>query len=355
MSFDHEFPEDGQDHAEPAFFETLTTRNVHMTTLKERLYVLKFSRSRLDRYMKQLTWMILYREEEERRVFSLTIQGDEVSLIVDESVLQIFYRPPSTPEEAEQRSRENSLEISPVPWRALQIVVGHGGADLSGLISIMATSLADHKISILNLTLFTTDLIMVREDDLQRAFACLTETVNFYEAKSAETDNADTLSSSPTIKWRDLYRQMGLSLGPSLGVEAKTARCFLLGLPKENISLCAFALLKILFFPDRTGDERFCSISETEEELTLIVEDWALAMFNEGDVTLDPKCWRPLRVSIENHIGWDETGIVAAMCAPLSLANISLLNVSTFSTDFTLVQESQLDEAISVFRRGDIF
>ncbi len=82
-------------------------------------------------------------------------------------------------------------------------------------------------------------------------------------------------------------------------------------------------------------------------------QEWALSLFSGSDATLDPKAYIPIGIAqTKQSIGWDVTGIISAMCAPLSLAGIPLLNVSTFTTDFTLVQEDSLQLALNAFERS---
>ena len=60
--------------------------------------------------------------------------------------------------------------------------------------------------------------------------------------------------------------------------------------------------------------------------------------------------WRALRV--HGPFALSEVGVLAALSAPLAEARISIFVVSTYDTDYLLVQSEQLDRAIEALRRA---
>jgi hypothetical protein len=83
----------------------------------------------------------------------------------------------------------------------------------------------------------------------------------------------------------------------------------------------------------------FLSITRTEEELSLVCA--------ESAVPHDAKCergWRAFKV--EGPLDFALTGVLASIAAPLAAARVSIFAVSTFDTDYVLVKEDALDEAV---------
>ncbi len=113
--------------------------------------------------------------------------------------------------------------------------------------------------------------------------------------------------------------------------------CLKLSLLKERLAVCrlepsvtppAWAL---------SGD--LCSITRTPEELSVVCR--------EGVVPLGIRCergWRAFKV--QGPLDFGLTGILDALTDPLARAGISIFALSTFDTDYLMVREAHLEEAI---------
>lgn len=85
-------------------------------------------------------------------------------------------------------------------------------------------------------------------------------------------------------------------------------------------------------------DEPLVSITRTPAELSVVcAEEVAPA-----DSRIEPG-WRCLRV--RGPLAFDLVGVVAALTAPLAAAGVSLFVLSTFDTDYLLVEEASLAAA----------
>jgi hypothetical protein len=83
----------------------------------------------------------------------------------------------------------------------------------------------------------------------------------------------------------------------------------------------------------------FVSVTRTADELSVVCP--------QGDVPEGVQCsrgWRCLRV--EGPLDLSLTGVLASLTAPLARAGISVFAISTFDTDYLLVQEKDLKEAL---------
>jgi hypothetical protein len=90
-----------------------------------------------------------------------------------------------------------------------------------------------------------------------------------------------------------------------------------------------------------TGE--FTSVSRTRDELSIVCA--------EDGVPSGIQCapgWRILRV--EGPLDFAQTGILASLAAPLADAGVSIFAISTYDTDYVLVEEQQLDSAVRALR-----
>ncbi|MFC1663899.1 ACT domain-containing protein [Patescibacteria group bacterium] len=96
--------------------------------------------------------------------------------------------------------------------------------------------------------------------------------------------------------------------------------------------------------PDWANDIGFCSITRTKEELSIICPQDKIpagVMFE--------KDWRAFKV--EGPLGFISFGIVASLSKPLTEAEISILYISTYETDYVLVEEKNLVEAKKILEK----
>jgi len=83
----------------------------------------------------------------------------------------------------------------------------------------------------------------------------------------------------------------------------------------------------------------FRSVTRTPNELSIVCEE---ALVPDA-VTAEPG-WRCLMV--EGPLDFSLTGILLSIADPLARAGVSIFAVSTFNTDYVLVKESSISEAI---------
>ena len=91
--------------------------------------------------------------------------------------------------------------------------------------------------------------------------------------------------------------------------------------------------------PAWAGSTVFSSVTRTADELSIIcpASQVPAAVKQEAG-------WRLLKLA--GPFAFTETGILAAVLAPLAAANIGILAVATSDTDYVLVKAAQLDDAI---------
>lgn len=91
---------------------------------------------------------------------------------------------------------------------------------------------------------------------------------------------------------------------------------------------------------DGTG---FVSIARTAEELSIV----CLESRVPAEVKSDGG-WRCFK--FQGPFAFDQTGILASVLEPLAKADIGILAVSTFNTDYLLVKQENLDNALNALK-----
>jgi len=87
----------------------------------------------------------------------------------------------------------------------------------------------------------------------------------------------------------------------------------------------------------------FCNVVRTKEELSVVCEEAAVP---EG-ITAN-RGWRML--TVQGPIPFEETGVLAAIAAPLSSAGLSIFAISTYDTDYVLVRDEAIEAALLALR-----
>ena len=120
-------------------------------------------------------------------------------------------------------------------------------------------------------------------------------------------------------------------------------RSFELSLLAETFTICQLAPDAAV--PEWATQGQFFSITRTSEELSVIAESGFVPERLRTELS-----WRVMK--LQGPFDFSEVGVLAALVQPLAAAGVSIFAVSTFDTDYLLVQCSQLREAISGLRNA---
>src|SRR4051812_4247051 len=89
--------------------------------------------------------------------------------------------------------------------------------------------------------------------------------------------------------------------------------------------------------------EGFVSITRTPDELSIVCPEEA--------VPPDTRVEEGFRaLVVPGPIPFEQTGVLAAIAGPLAAAGISIFAVSTFDTDYVLVRERDVEQALAILR-----
>ena len=114
---------------------------------------------------------------------------------------------------------------------------------------------------------------------------------------------------------------------------------FSLSILPEKLGICHFAERGPI--PVWAQDINFCSITRTKTELSIVCPQEEIP----GGVLVE-KDWRAFR--LDGDFGLESVGVIAALAKPLADAGISIFNVSTYETNYVMVEEKNLAKAIEV-------
>mmetsp|Transcript_15425 Transcript_15425/g.17494 ORF Transcript_15425/g.17494 Transcript_15425/m.17494 type:complete len:443 (-) Transcript_15425:909-2237(-) len=94
----------------------------------------------------------------------------------------------------------------------------------------------------------------------------------------------------------------------------------------------------------------FWAYLSSKDEVSLVIEESSLSEFPEGSLLECGKSWIGIKLCGKD-IPFHETGVVKTMSKPYE-AGVQTLNMSTYSTNVTLVREEDLDMAVNKIREA---
>jgi hypothetical protein len=329
---------------------TSSSRPRRLKLLHFRLVLASIKKEHLEVCTNALLKLLLFPSSNDR-FFSYNDTSDEVSLILDENAVLQF--PPEI------------LQHTNQIWRAFQVDEGPLGFESTGIVSSISHPLARARIPIYYLSTYQTDYTMVEEETLPAAIAALRAagfTVNMGEGCS-EYDGISVETGANTDA--EVVEQQSRSTQTQMVITKLPYKLHLAQLPYDwvNHAHLIRAMLRAVFYPNMEkwvqagraigdnnleggrGKSRFFSMTETATETSLILDEPSLACF---DVELAPKpevcpiVWHALQIC-EGAYGFNEAGIVSKFAQPVAEANISIFNLSTYFTDYILIEEKNLE------------
>lgn len=97
--------------------------------------------------------------------------------------------------------------------------------------------------------------------------------------------------------------------------------------------------------PEWAQGSRFCSVTRTDEELSVLCEAIRVPPNVEAE-----RGWRLLQVA--GPLPFEAVGIMVAFVAPLAQAGVPVLTMATYDTDYVLVPGTKLSVALMALQRA---
>jgi len=116
-------------------------------------------------------------------------------------------------------------------------------------------------------------------------------------------------------------------------------------------------ILQQLLYTERSDDSFFC-VTKTEYEVSIVIEDkhmQEMQQYIEKNKLLDcievwPQNWIALRTDLGSSGAGNNESVVNSLAKALSGAGITIFYLSTYSSDYCLVEEQTVGRALQVLR-----
>ncbi|NXT76183.1 CAST1 protein, partial [Zapornia atra] len=247
------------------------------------------------------------------------------------------------------------MQVADSTWLVLSVVSNGrepSGSQATGVTKIarsVIAPLAEHHVSVLMLSTYQTDFILVRERDLPVVIHTLAGEFDIYKEESGECVSATCDDAS------NGFLKPKPAASPTLHpVQSPQTRFCVLAVAPDTLPAIATMLIDVLFYshgPPReagAGSQDLDSI--TFFSFSLIEGYISIVMDAETQQRSTRELWRMVRIGGQ-PLGFDECGIVAQIAEPLAAADISAYYISTFNFDHALVPEEGIDEVIQLLQQ----
>jgi len=121
-----------------------------------------------------------------------------------------------------------------------------------------------------------------------------------------------------------------------------------LSILKETLAICKFDSQADIPHWLSIVNCKFLSITKTAEELSIVCEQTIIPKQLASTVSV-VKDWYALK--IEGPLDFSLTGILSTLLQPLAEEKISIFALSTYDTDYILVKEKNLKQAVEILQR----
>ncbi|XP_068065300.1 cytosolic arginine sensor for mTORC1 subunit 1 isoform X1 [Anomalospiza imberbis] len=353
--------------------------------LEHRVRVLSLARRGLWLYTHPLLKLLFLPQRCRCKFFSLTETPEDYTVMLDEEGFKEL--PPS-----------EFMQVADSTWLVLS-VVSNGreppGCQATGVTKIarsVIAPLAEHHVSVLMLSTYQTDFILVRERDLPVVIHTLAGEFDIYKEESGECVpvTCDDVSNG--------FLKPKPPASPTLHpVQSPQTRFCVLTVAPDTLPAIATMLIDVLFYSHSTpaccsdtqchhhalllpilrvvtppcvpfplgsppwdaatGSQdldsiTFFSFSLIEGYISIVMDAETQKRF-PSDLLLTSstgELWRMVRIGGQ-PLGFDECGIVAQIAEPLAAADISAYYISTFNFDHALVPEEGIAEVIQLLQQ----
>jgi len=123
-------------------------------------------------------------------------------------------------------------------------------------------------------------------------------------------------------------------------------KLYVVGLSKDEVPKKMHSLFNLLFLTHSDNEDHrlFVSFLETPYEVSLVLDEESLKLFPEGFLNICEKPWRAIQFSL-GASPLETEGFIRVITAPLGKSGISIFHISTFNTDYILVEDEKFEAA----------
>jgi len=116
---------------------------------------------------------------------------------------------------------------------------------------------------------------------------------------------------------------------------------FTLSILPEKLGICHFAAKTPL--PEWLSDINFYAVVRSPDELSIVCPQEKIPAG-----VLYEKNWRAFK--LEGEVDMYSVGVIATLSQPLAKAGISIFNISTYQTNYILVEEENLERSKEILK-----
>lgn len=254
------------------------------------------------------------------------------------------------------------MQVADSTWLVLSVVsngCAPSGCQATGVTKIarsVIAPLAEHHVSVLMLSTYQTDFILVRERDLPVVIHTLAGEFDIYREENGESIPV------PCDDASNGFLKPKSAPSPTLHpVQSPQNRFCILTVAPDTLPAIATMLIDVLFYSHSPPKEpgagdldsiTFFSFSLIEGYISIVMDAETQKRF-PSDLLLTSssgELWRMVRIGGQ-PLGFDECGIVAQIAEPLAAVDISAYYISTFNFDHALVPEEGITEVIELLQK----
>jgi hypothetical protein len=299
-----------------------------ITILKYQLYFVSLNKEIFQTHIPKYLLSLLLNPLEDS-FFSYTESNDEeISLVIDKASLGLI---PS-----------DGISVSPGVWRAIQIYEGPDALNAVGYVRKYSEPLGKAGIFLIYLSTYNTDLIIVKEENIDRAYNILSEHFKNQDELVVLEDNL--LSTSPNFMME--RESTHKAYGKILTVSPLPNHLKVVYIQRKHIENHTLPILNILMSAGQ--EDRFCTITfYGEEGYSFVLSEKDINLFNKNlkdYYIIHDNTWQT--ISIEYGSKGFTIGIVNIVSNILAHHNIPIYYQSTVNDDFIMVPAHLIDNAI---------
>jgi len=278
------------------------------------------------------------------RFFSFTETRDGYTIIVEEDLCK-------------ELPQSESIDMPDLVWRVLSVSAGaYGSHQLTGISRIVKTvisPLADFKVSVLVISTYQSDYVLVKEVDLDTAIKCLSQNYKIFKDSGTGLEPVTLSIGERMAGMIKINERKADEHRPIVHpFTCPKNRFHVTSLDFRMLPSLATIILDLMFYSKTPVDEHyepFFHISIVEGDISLVLDSEALSRFPEGSLytNTNDEGWKMIRVG-DAPLGFDETGVAAQIAEPLADVLMSTYYISTYGLGHTLVPENEIDKAIEL-------
>ncbi|XP_019362291.1 PREDICTED: GATS-like protein 3 [Gavialis gangeticus] len=319
--------------------------------LEHRVRVLSVARRGLWLYTHPLLKLLFLPQRSRCKFFSLTETPEDYTIMLDEEGFKEL--PPS-----------EFMQVVDSTWLVLNVLsngrssTSFQAAGVTKIAKSVIAPLAEHNVSVLMLSTYQTDFILVREKDLPVVIHTLAGEFDIYKEVNGESVpvNCDDVSNG--------FLKPKPAANPTVHpVQSPQNKFCILTVAPDTLPAIATTLMDVLFYshsPPKEaapGSQDFDSIaffafSLIEGYISIVMDAETQKKFPRNLLLTSStgELWRMVRIGGQ-PLGFEECGIVAQIAEPLADADISAYYISTFNFDHALVPEEGICSVIEVLQK----